>query len=357
MPPDQSIAHESHDALDTEVQLRVSMKHVLLASRRARAMFSGDYKESKPGTDGLRHWRLRPFFDPEAFTTVMEIVHGHTREIPDQVSLCMLTAIATVVDDLQCRDAVWFFAKIWIRKLQATVPEQICDDLPRWILVAFVFSEPEIFLSVTRVAILHSRDALSTGGLPIYPRIIGMSCPQIYWFAMLIACADVMEAQRQESLDKLMAHLHTVMDSLSRGKSSFTFQCRSTLLGSLIQDMCSAGLLFPEPSKPFVGRSLYSTIQDIRGFQSPGVYAPENDAYNEPDLVWRLDHGAGAYSSSKKKKRWTAKPVCNDEEDMSVPSGPSGLAHLLEPNVRAVEAEINGLALSDFAESPPTKNG
>ncbi|KJZ70508.1 hypothetical protein HIM_10094 [Hirsutella minnesotensis 3608] len=171
---DQTAAHKGDATFDSAVQLRVSMKHILLACRRAKTVFGGAFQESKPEADGSHHWRLGPYFDSKAFITVMSIIHGHTREIPDQVSLSMLAAISAVTDDLQCHDAVWFIAKLWLRKLHGTL-SVTTPDLPKWILVSFVFHERDMFRSVTRVAILHSSGAITTGDLPIFPKIVGTS--------------------------------------------------------------------------------------------------------------------------------------------------------------------------------------
>lgn len=159
----------------SEFHFKVSMKHLQLASRRAKAMFTGGYKESKPmEVDGLRHWAFEPMFDPDAFTTVMEIIHGKTQHFPQQVPLDHMAEIATIVDDLECQGAVWFFAKMWMSPLKYKLSHANCDEnLTRWILIAYVFHEPEVFKSATLKAICSSTEPISTFGLPIRPKIIG----------------------------------------------------------------------------------------------------------------------------------------------------------------------------------------
>jgi hypothetical protein len=121
----------------------------------------------------LHRWQFEPFFEPEAFEIVMNIIHGHSKKVPHQVTLCMLADVCAVVDDLRCEEAAWFCAKSWIRQLEQTLPVTVCDDLARWIFVASVFYEPEIFLHCTKTAIFYSRESLPTAGLPIRPPIIG----------------------------------------------------------------------------------------------------------------------------------------------------------------------------------------
>lgn len=158
-----------------EYHFKVSMKHLELASRRAKAMFTGGYKESRPTeVDGLRHWKFEPMFDPDAFITVLEIIHGQTQNFPRKVSLGQMAEIASIVDDLECQGAVWFFVKMWMPHLKHQLSHHKCDEnLARWILIAYVFHEPEVFKSATQKAICSSTGPISTFGLPIRPKIIG----------------------------------------------------------------------------------------------------------------------------------------------------------------------------------------
>ncbi|KAM0433330.1 hypothetical protein ACHAPT_004206 [Fusarium lateritium] len=61
---------------------RVSMKHLVLASPRAKKMFEGNYAEAQPDADGLRRWTFEPIFDPAAFEIVMNAIHGQTHKLP-----------------------------------------------------------------------------------------------------------------------------------------------------------------------------------------------------------------------------------------------------------------------------------
>ncbi|POR36969.1 Uncharacterized protein TPAR_02850 [Tolypocladium paradoxum] len=149
------------------------MKHLMLASARARAMFRGGYKESELAADGFRHWKFEPLFCPSAFEIVLNILHGQTQKIPDEVTLGTMAEISAVVDDLQCYNAVCFFANTWIEKLRTSLPNEICADLSRWILISSVFDEPELFRDTTWTALLHSTEPIATAGLPICPKLIG----------------------------------------------------------------------------------------------------------------------------------------------------------------------------------------
>lgn len=175
LPHPENLAADAgaNEQMAVETRFKVSMKHLIMVSR-AKAIFEGNYKESRPSEeDGLYRWKFEPIFDSGAFEIVMRAIHGQTMQLPKAVSLSEIAEIAAVVDDLNCHQALWFFAKAWIQDLKVSLPRKMCEDVPRWILVSSVFDEPEVFNSVTKLAILEGKGPF-TSELPIWPSIIGM---------------------------------------------------------------------------------------------------------------------------------------------------------------------------------------
>ncbi|KAK7219189.1 hypothetical protein V2G26_007192 [Clonostachys chloroleuca] len=125
-----------------------SKKHLTSASPRADKMFSSGFKEAIPeDDDGLFHWTFEPIFDPDAFKIVMKIIHGKTRDIARTVTVTQLAQISAIVDDLECYEALWFFAKGWLFNLRSIAALLNGEDIARLILIAFVFDEPALFES------------------------------------------------------------------------------------------------------------------------------------------------------------------------------------------------------------------
>lgn len=346
---------------DHALQMRVSLKHVKLACHRARAVFGGKFSESQPEEDGLLHWRLRVGFDRESFVRVMNIVHGYTKDVPVEISVGMLAAVAAVVDDLQCHDAIWFIAKAWIRKLKKKLSEESTDNLSERILIALVFSEPDVFLISTRMAILHGTEAISSEDLPIYSKIIGMGNDgTVQTLLILKQRIEAMEAARLLHFSRLMTHLQEIQERLSGSMHHCTVGCSSMLLGSLIQELHSAELL-PEPPRPFVGRDIFSTMKRVRSFRSQAIYEPANQEHDEVDAIWRRELRS-PLNSSRKKKTKGVNSLWSDGEQLSSPVSQltlpwclkeheCTLASLLEPGLSGIEAGIIGLSLSDYVKS------
>jgi hypothetical protein len=105
----------------------------------------------------------------------MDIIHGHTRKVPDALSLETLAKIAVLVDFYECLEVVEMWSKIWVDKLRSTVPRDYSKDLMLWVCISWVFQQVEIFQKVTKVAMMHSTGSLRTMGLPIPERIVRKS--------------------------------------------------------------------------------------------------------------------------------------------------------------------------------------
>lgn len=136
-------------------------------------MFAHGFSESVPGDDGLCKWTLDGLFDVEAFRIVLLIIHGQTQDVPKRISLRLLSEISAVVDDLKCRDALWFFAKTWLRDRRLRLPKDVSRELFDWIFVASVFDESSIFSTTTCIAIRKTTGPVEDYDLPIIPRVIG----------------------------------------------------------------------------------------------------------------------------------------------------------------------------------------
>jgi hypothetical protein len=112
-------------------------------------------------------------FDEEALLILMHIIHGHHRSVPRTLSLEQVAKIAVIIDYYQCHEAVEIYMEMWIRHLNREVPTKYCKELILWLLILYVFPNPDLFLQVTAVAVRQSRGPLQTMGLPISPGVVG----------------------------------------------------------------------------------------------------------------------------------------------------------------------------------------
>ncbi|RKL04601.1 hypothetical protein BFJ68_g10996 [Fusarium oxysporum] len=220
-----------------------SKKHLTLASRRAAKLFSSQFKEASVESDGLYHWKFEGIFNAEAFELVLKIIHGKTRDVPRNVKLDLLADIATIVDDLECHEAVAFFSTNWLFGWPVGWPstEELRDKpLAQLILASFVFEHASLFQTYTKMAIRHNIDVISTYELPIR--------------------ADVSE---------------NLQTKILAGKVGCNEACRAMLLGSLLQGMKKSGV-YPRPSPPFPKLSPDAVLASLANVQSPAYFGPQS---------------------------------------------------------------------------------
>lgn len=174
------------------VQFLLSSRHLSLASPVFSTMLSGGWKEStvldewprkNAGVDnrGTPNSEAQPCYqittsewNTEAFSLLMNIIHGHHRKVPPEVELEMLAHFSILVDYYKCHEITEFFAKFWIAKFTACLPRDHCPSSMIWIFVSWVFSNASIFEKMTELAVKESKGPLETLFLPLPPVVLGM---------------------------------------------------------------------------------------------------------------------------------------------------------------------------------------
>jgi hypothetical protein len=166
-----SIPEELPSEQEVEVRIRLSSKHLTLASTYFRKMLQGPWKESITSPDSC-HTIDASEWDAEAMLILMNIIHGRALSVPRTISLEMLAKLAVLVDYYDCHEVVTLFAEVWVQNLEV-IPKEYCRDLILWLVVSWVFSQGTHFETVTKVALKESSGPLQTLSLPIPQRIVG----------------------------------------------------------------------------------------------------------------------------------------------------------------------------------------
>ncbi|KID64478.1 hypothetical protein MAN_06652, partial [Metarhizium hybridum] len=152
---------------DEEVRFRLSSRHLSLASPVFETMLSGGWKEStistqQPGTASnekidekdaalpLDYEITATEWDVNVFILLMNILHGHHREVPHSVDIEALAKFSVLVDYYDCHEITEFFADIWIEDLQLCLPTVYGRDSTIWLFVSWVFSSENIFIYLRR---------------------------------------------------------------------------------------------------------------------------------------------------------------------------------------------------------------
>ncbi|KAJ4009907.1 hypothetical protein NW752_009081 [Fusarium irregulare] len=225
-----------------------SKKHITFASRRAARELTED------------KWTLNKDFPLEPLTIVLKIIHGKTRDIPETVTLNLLADIASIVDYLECHDALTFFGRNWLSRYSTINLLCFMDKtLAQLIHVSFVFENASLFENVTRIAIKSSSPVVPTYNLPMQ--------------------ADVLSAIGSKSSDLLKLLTDGLIDIQSKllsQKLGCSYGCRSMLLGSLMQAM-NAASIYPPPAPPSPFLILGSVMFSLRSALSPKYFSSDTD--------------------------------------------------------------------------------
>lgn len=326
------------------MDFKVSLKHLTLASDRARRMFQSDCLESQPDIHGNYLWEFDRVLDSDAFTIVLAIIHGKSELVPDKPSVRMLAEIAAVVDDLQCHSSVSFFGNTWISGLRTHIPPLISQELFDWLCISFVFKDPAIFEKATRVAIDNSIGAVEDHGLPIPPKILGMSGSNTVSAQFLTYSEDIEEA-RDSLLVLTIVSLHEEVDKLRRAAGGCSRECRYMMLGTLIGEMTSKKLYMPTEmvNASIISWSLAQLLNQVSDFFSPPIITSQKrDVCDNPETWERRKRDRHGYDG------WEVARPTNFNLPSTVYLHSCSLEKLIEPVVDNVQFQIRGLKLEDY---------
>jgi hypothetical protein len=143
------------------IYLRVSSRHLILASAMFRTMLSSDKFSEGRSLHSEGNLIIKLPDDPAALIILMYIVHGMTRKVPRHVPLDTLARLASLVSYYQLHEAVELFSDTWIANLkQKAFPRTRVPDAIPWLFVSWVFQKENEFEKITRILEHESDDRL-----------------------------------------------------------------------------------------------------------------------------------------------------------------------------------------------------
>ncbi|KAF4485556.1 hypothetical protein FAGAP_11597 [Fusarium agapanthi] len=158
----------------TQVEFRVSSRHLSLVSPVFRAMLESQFKESRPNDQGLYELQASEW-DAEALVILLDIIHGHHREVPKRISVETLSHIAIIVDYYGCHEIMELVFAAWVSYLGP--PEEfVKQDSMRWLFISWVFRQEALFTTATKMLLLYDNGKYVVD-LPIPQPILGNDAP------------------------------------------------------------------------------------------------------------------------------------------------------------------------------------
>ena len=164
---DVSAIRADEEDRSQQVRVRVSSKHLALASPVFRSMLQPKFQEGHELRLIGRTELPLPDDDSAALLVLLNVIHGRLREVPRKIDLRMLTEISILVDKYELLQATEILLDYWLPSLKATIPQVFNDDLLPWMCISWVFQIPDIWRQVTRTAERESKCFITEDRLPI----------------------------------------------------------------------------------------------------------------------------------------------------------------------------------------------
>ncbi|KAH7194984.1 hypothetical protein DER44DRAFT_752781 [Fusarium oxysporum] len=98
------------------IQFQVSTRHLCIVSPVFRAMIEGRYRESQPNSQGILEIGASDW-NAEAFLILLDIIHGHHREVPRQLNLEIIAQVRLLVNYYDCLEIVQMFFDSWCSRI------------------------------------------------------------------------------------------------------------------------------------------------------------------------------------------------------------------------------------------------
>ncbi|KAL4951824.1 hypothetical protein BDW69DRAFT_31181 [Aspergillus filifer] len=247
-------------------RIKVSAKHLILASSVFKNMLTGGWEES---IDYLQKGSVEitaESWDIDVFMILLRIIHCKYSRIPQQLDLESLAKIAVLADYYDCKEAIELAAVIWIKALKESVPETYSRDLVLWVWVSWYFQLPFQFDKATSTAMSWCDNGISNLGLPIPDYVIRL-----------------MNVRREEAINDLVVQLHGICDTFLSGSRGCSFECSSIMYGALTKQMQSDVQLSPKPAAPFPGLTYNHLVRKILSLKSPVWYTSSGRSHRCSD--------------------------------------------------------------------------
>ncbi|QPC74723.1 hypothetical protein HYE68_005475 [Fusarium pseudograminearum] len=163
-----------------EVRMRVSSRHLILASRTFRTMLEGPWSENLSRASQSQSGPVQiktTDWNAAALVIVLDAIHGRYQGIPKHVDLGLITRIATIVDYYECHECLQLISDIWMADVceEYKLPDTFCKSSLLWLYISSVFSKRDIMDPISRV-ILQETQGLSRINLKDLPlgQILGL---------------------------------------------------------------------------------------------------------------------------------------------------------------------------------------
>ncbi|KAF5971422.1 hypothetical protein FBULB1_9226 [Fusarium bulbicola] len=241
--------------VDVEVHMRVSSRHLILASPMFRAMLEGPWKEGNSSSGTIRRVSAEDS-DAVALAIVLDGIHGRHHGIPTRIQLGLLARISSIVDYYQCREAMRFHYEAWAYSGPGYPAPYNTTVL--LLYVSWVFHDEKRFENQAYSVVCRGKgmSGFNTHELPVS--------------GILTKLDEIRQAMIKKALEAL-DFLQEQLTEEEGCKKLGDPDCTAINLGTLIREKRQLARSNPPLVAPYDGHCLDGILSRIQGFRIPGV--------------------------------------------------------------------------------------
>ncbi|OTA00462.1 hypothetical protein A9Z42_0003930 [Trichoderma parareesei] len=154
-----------------EVRMRLSSRHLTLASAYFQKLTANEWKETTTEGDYSYVVNAEDWHE-KALLIMMKIIHCKTADLSASMDLETVAQICALVDYYQCHKALKFFIQLWLPGIDRV--SHTGRDLLLRLSVSCVFPDAPTFQRLTATLIKESEGRIDSLGLPIPQSVIGV---------------------------------------------------------------------------------------------------------------------------------------------------------------------------------------
>ena len=239
-----------------EIHMRVSSRHLSLASPVFKVLLNGKFQEACSFRDSGNVTISLPDDDPNVLETLFNIIHGRLRQVPPVYKRQWMCKLAVYVDKYELHEITSFFFKCWKNEADP-FPEVLDKDLLDTLALSWIFSDDDLFSKMARVAFKQADGPIvneSPLSLPLLNDLLGNAAPSYTkWILLTSSLPAVIDRERLVCLQNSFDGLQKIVDTyLKQTVCTNKADCDAMVFGGLLKELARKSL-YPIPRAPFPG--------------------------------------------------------------------------------------------------------
>ncbi|KAH7123311.1 hypothetical protein B0J13DRAFT_628462 [Dactylonectria estremocensis] len=171
MKVDGAATTTPEDDQSPPARIRVSSTQLMFALPVFEKMTSGSWQESASPGFWLREIKVSDY-DPDVFVLVLDVIHGHLRNVPEKIGIYLFTKATIVVNYYECHEAFTVMSGRWYDSLDPASINKYDKDAMLCMLISWVFRRQDDLKVMTNLNLNHGKVSVVVPSLPLPDEVL-----------------------------------------------------------------------------------------------------------------------------------------------------------------------------------------